>query len=881
MQKFPYKASVLVPIYNVERFLADTLESIVQQTIDQSEIEVLLLDDGSPDNSIRICEQYARKYPYFKILRKENEGLSKTRNYGINHAQGKYLFYLDGDDTITPETLENVTTFFDLHYDETDLVTYPIVPIVDEKPGSMHFRYLTLNHTGIYDLTLPENAYITQTNINICVKNRPGENILFDTMPNFRHEDQKYCTQVLQRKMTIGYCQDAAYLYVHHAESIVRTYFFAYYIFETTMAFWEGLFGEYPDSVPPYIQGLYLNDLNWKMMADILFPYHYTDGKYEAALERIWALLRRVDDSVILLHPTIDPFHKYYFIQQKGGPISALQGPADLALVKDQALIYTTKWIEIVITKFKVKNGSLKMIGFVKSPLFRFIAPPKLLLLYYGKRSGKLEVPLINSSWNYYKSKSQTNAFYTFILDFPTQGVTSFKFLVNTLGRDYATHFYFMPDVPFNLSVGRNILFIDGMQFKVMNNIFYIDSEDRIEKKKNQKTLNSYYWGRDKNVAIMRLLASTPVNSKRIWLYYDCAGVKKDNGYYQFIHDFDQDDGVTRYYVVNDNLDRSDLFDRRQRRHLVRFGSFRHKMLFFRAEKIITAFIEKTNYIPFLNDVIPHYADLMRYDLIYLQHGVLHAHTPWKYSLDRLNLDKEVISSHYEKKNLIQNYGFTPEYLIASGMPRYDHIDTDKPAQKRILFAPSWRKYLIAATMDGKWSPTPEKFSASDFFRQTQDFLNSPELAKALEKYDYQLDFKQHPIFSCYYDLYNISSDRVHLVRDRSINEFDYALFMTDFSSFLFDFVYLDRPLIYFVPDYEQFSSGMNDYRELDIPFEQGFGPYVQTASEAVKQVVSLLENGCNPQPPYAERIQNFFIDHGKNHMDKLYQELINEEERR
>ena len=303
MLNFPYKVSVLVPIYNVERFLTDTLESIVQQTIDLSEIEVLLLDDGSPDNSIHICEQYAQKYPCFKILRKENEGLSKTRNFGIAHAQGKYLFYLDGDDTITPETLENVTNLFDRHYDEIDLVTYPIIPLVDGKPGTMHFRYLTLNNTGIYDLTLPENAYITQTNINICVKNRPGENVLFDTTPNFRHEDQKYCTQVLQRKMKIGYCQEAAYLYVHHAESIVRTYFFAYYIYETTMDFWEKLFGEYPDAVPPYIQGLYLNDLNWKMMSDILFPYHYTGEKYETALQRIWSLLRRVDDSVILLHP--------------------------------------------------------------------------------------------------------------------------------------------------------------------------------------------------------------------------------------------------------------------------------------------------------------------------------------------------------------------------------------------------------------------------------------------------------------------------------------------------------------------------------------------------------------------------------------------------
>ena len=111
MDNFEYKVTMIVPIYNMENFLADCLDSLVNQTIDPEEMEILLIDDGSPDNSIDIMREYASKYPNMKILRKENEGLSRTRNYGIARAKGKYIMYIDADDTISPETVKSVTDF--------------------------------------------------------------------------------------------------------------------------------------------------------------------------------------------------------------------------------------------------------------------------------------------------------------------------------------------------------------------------------------------------------------------------------------------------------------------------------------------------------------------------------------------------------------------------------------------------------------------------------------------------------------------------------------------------------------------------------------------------------------------------------------------------
>ena len=166
---FQYKVTVIVPVYNVEQYLRNCLDSLVAQTIDHSQMEVLLINDGSTDNSLEICYEYAQSYFMFKVFSKENEGLSATRNYGIKRAQGKYMMYLDSDDTFAPETVKSVTDFFDTVYDEVDLVTYLDQRYKNGVKLNVHFRYKYLTKSGVYDLN--DMPYITQTRVSVCVKN--------------------------------------------------------------------------------------------------------------------------------------------------------------------------------------------------------------------------------------------------------------------------------------------------------------------------------------------------------------------------------------------------------------------------------------------------------------------------------------------------------------------------------------------------------------------------------------------------------------------------------------------------------------------------------------------------------------------------------------
>lgn len=98
------KVSIIVPIYNVEKYLAECIESLIKQTY--SNIEILLVNDGSPDQSYKIMEQYAKRDCRIHCLYKENGGLSDARNYGLEHATGDYCLFVDSDDTIDWHTVE-------------------------------------------------------------------------------------------------------------------------------------------------------------------------------------------------------------------------------------------------------------------------------------------------------------------------------------------------------------------------------------------------------------------------------------------------------------------------------------------------------------------------------------------------------------------------------------------------------------------------------------------------------------------------------------------------------------------------------------------------------------------------------------------------------
>lgn len=100
------KISVIMPVYKVERFIGKCIDSLISQTL--QEWELIAVDDGSPDNSGRICDAYAQKDPRISVIHKENGGAPSARNAAIEIAKGKYFYFMDSDDWAEPSMLEKM-----------------------------------------------------------------------------------------------------------------------------------------------------------------------------------------------------------------------------------------------------------------------------------------------------------------------------------------------------------------------------------------------------------------------------------------------------------------------------------------------------------------------------------------------------------------------------------------------------------------------------------------------------------------------------------------------------------------------------------------------------------------------------------------------------
>jgi len=106
MEDIVPKISVIVPVYNVEQYLSKCIDSILAQTL--TEFEILLIDDGSPDNSGNICDEYAEKDTRIRVFHTENRGVSSARNLGLDNAKGDFICFVDSDDWIDPLMFESL-----------------------------------------------------------------------------------------------------------------------------------------------------------------------------------------------------------------------------------------------------------------------------------------------------------------------------------------------------------------------------------------------------------------------------------------------------------------------------------------------------------------------------------------------------------------------------------------------------------------------------------------------------------------------------------------------------------------------------------------------------------------------------------------------------
>jgi len=860
MNSFGYKVSVIVPVYNVERYLPECLDSLMRQTIAPDDMEVVIVNDGSPDNSEAICLRYAEAFPNVHYYRKENGGLSSARNYGIDRAQGEYLMYLDSDDSLSPEVVEACVAFFDDHHEEVDLVTFKDQPYHMGKKQALHYRYGVLKTTGIYDLV--QYPFIAQTRINICTKNLGNENVRFDETPHFRHEDQAYCSAILKQRMRLGFVDQGEYRYRKDNEDSIRARSFTpIELFETTTAWFENMFGQFSDEVPEYYQSLLVNDLGWKVAANILWPYHYSPAEFGRAQERISNLLSRVSATMILNHPGVDSFHKHYLLTLKPNlfPAMVAQPDSTIETWAGGQKIHTQRDFEIILTRAQILDGALELIGYVKSALFSHITDDVAVVAVLGKDGSEQYLKTWMAADSSYHCRTVTNRFLAFRYQSAIEDGLSLRLFVEIRGVRYPTRYWCEETSPFRRGNAGGTVDVGDMRLTLVNGVFSVSRLNTIAETGNRF---DELRASDPSLYVLVRAALEMRNVGNTWMYVDDATYGYDNAYCQFEHDIRAEDGIERFYVVGRQAN-TDVAEAAYPGRVVAWGSEMHRLLYLGAAKVLTAFVGPNTVSPFSASQNETLKAFRSPETVYLQHGILHASYETLYSADRACTNRIVVSSPWERQNLLDRYHYQPDDLIVSGQPRFGRLDRTIMPQRKILFAPSWRAYFASKGATTEWSIQREALLSSNYFTGLSTFLNSEELRSLLDETDYILEFKPHPSLLSVRGLFEVSNPRIKVVGSVSAQE-DYSIFVTDFSSYQFDFVYLKRPVVYFVPDFDEFRSGMNSYRDLDLPFDQAFGPLTLDPREAVTELSKILDNGCEMGSPYGARADAFFY-HGKD----------------
>ena len=214
--------SIIVPVYNVEKYLAKCLDSLLQQDLTPNEYEILVIDDESPDGSRAIAEQFAAEHEHIRVINQKNLGLGGARNTGITHARGKYLMFVDSDDYIEPNSIGKLIDITDKK--GLEILRFGYVEEKEDLP-------VEINHTD-------EEARISDTYTGeefIAERMRVGcyawvlvirTKLLMENNLYFVHhryyEDTEWFPRVLLKTERIADCDKVVYHYLQRKGSITK-----------------------------------------------------------------------------------------------------------------------------------------------------------------------------------------------------------------------------------------------------------------------------------------------------------------------------------------------------------------------------------------------------------------------------------------------------------------------------------------------------------------------------------------------------------------------------------------------------------------------------------------------------------------------------------
>lgn len=330
-KEYRFKFSIVTAVYNVEVYLKEAVESIINQDIGFKEsVQMILVNDGSTDRSGEICNLYQEKYPdNIMVIHKENGGVSSARNEGLKYAEGRYVNFMDPDDMLTADTLSAVYDYFVRVDKDVDLVSIPEEYFERHSgPHPLNYKYNS-GKNEVIDLWTKYN-YVQMSVASSFFKNRSITQKQFDSSLKYA-EDAKVILEILFDKSRFGVVPKGKYMYRLRStddsalskSKSCKGWYLDYLKFYTHWAIQSSLknFG----FVPKFVQYNIMYDMQWRFRLQEIPEGVLTEEEKAEFISLLKEAVNYIDDSIIFEQKRLSRELKDYIIGIKSSSGTAIQ----------------------------------------------------------------------------------------------------------------------------------------------------------------------------------------------------------------------------------------------------------------------------------------------------------------------------------------------------------------------------------------------------------------------------------------------------------------------------------------------------------------------------------------------------------------------------
>lgn len=888
-----------MPVYNVEMYLEESVESLIKQSLNfEKNVQLILINDGSTDNSEKICLSYAEAYPDNIIyINQKNQGVSVARNTGIEAATGKYINFLDSDDYFDKDTLEKVLQFLTMYEDEIDLVAIPLIYFEDKQgPHMLHYKF---EESKVIDVVEEPDKFVMQSGSTFINREKGLGDLRF--LPGQKYgEDASLLIDVVMKKKKYGVLNNTKYNYRARSagtsalQSSKESYDYYFPFFEQYLLPKLQKYSKIYNEVPKYVQYVIMYDLQWRLR--LKETPNVIKEKLEVFFSKIIEILSFIDEDVIMNQRYLNWYQKHAIINMKqkkkvftlGDTFYSTEIRESGDSLKDLIVIDKNQEIRdqligrhLSIDICENSDGNLKIIGKIGSLL-----PQKNLRIYILDSEGT-KYP--STAFNY----PLENRYLVGKVIYEFTGF-SFNISTETIQDNYFIALYLEIEgvemrMPLKFSPSARLSNQLKNSYMVMNNSYMIDydhdkylfniqrftyknmlkKELLIKKEMKKKKVKNY-----KKISRTRLLVRILKRTKKkeINLYMDRIDKADDSAEVLFRYANQINDKSAKNYFVL-KKESQDYRRLSQEFDLIDYKSSKHKLHFLLADKLISTHCDRFIYQPFTGTE-NYFKDLKEYKFVFLQHGIIKDDmSNWLKMYDK-NFKLFVTSAQQEANSIIKgNYSFTEKEVKLTGLPRFDRlIDTSDSKRKTILVMPTWRQNLVEEfSKDINARPYNENFKKTEYFNRWNTFLNDENLINFVKNKDYEIVFVPHP--SIRQQLHDFNLENITVASyDESYSSLLKRgnLLITDYSSVYFDFAYMKKPLLYY-----HFDMGNWDNEKGYFSYEEmGFGEIITRNEELVEKTIKLLNHQSKMSSKYSDRVELFYAYTDQNNSERVYKEI-------